>query len=103
MHKMNWNYVAKDGNPKKEGVYLAILIFPEYINGKETGRQFAEFGAREFADAKKYGTGWVMDDQPDTGLAWIGETGDTVGEYVYAWASIDASEEMLPEGVTFAQ
>jgi len=103
MQEIKWNYVEKDGNPKEAGIYLVIIIYPEHFYGTDTGRKIAEVGTREFADAKKYGSVWRMDDQPETGLVWMEETGSVSGEYVYAWAPVELTKDMLPEGVEIAE
>ena len=48
--KKQWNYVQKDGNPKKAGLYWVTLIYPERKDGKKTGKFMAEVDTRYFAD-----------------------------------------------------
>lgn len=36
-----WNYVEKDGNPTKAGVYWVTLIYPEWKEGQKTGKYIA--------------------------------------------------------------
>lgn len=48
-----WNYVEKDGNPTKAGVYWVTLIYPEWKEGQKTGKYIAEVDTRYFADLKK--------------------------------------------------
>ena len=51
--KKQWNYVEKDGNPKKAGLYWVTLIYPERKDGKKTGKFMAEVDTRYFADLDK--------------------------------------------------
>ncbi|MDO5146931.1 MAG: hypothetical protein Q4D60_07995 [Eubacteriales bacterium] len=100
--KLNWNYVEKDGNPKEPGVYWVTLIYPEWKDGKPTGRTVAEVSSRYYADLDKNPDirNWVMDGEPDTGLAWTEETGSVKGEKVYAWMPMEEIEIAdLPENV----
>ena len=93
MTSKNWQYVAKDGNPAKEGEYWVTLIYPW------NGNMMASVASRYFEDAKNAGA-WKMKDQPDEGLVWSEECGSIDGEYVYAWMPIEEVEiSELPEGV----
>jgi len=95
----DWNIVAKDGNPEKSGIYLCVLIHPIWDGDTDTGVRKAEVSSRYFGDAKKY-SGWVMDDQPDTGLVWTEQSGSILGESVYAWMKRPKPEvPELPDGV----
>lgn len=100
--KKQWNYVEKDGNPKKPGLYWVTLIFPERKGGKKTGKLLAEVASRYYADLDKEPglKGWTMDGEPDSGLAWTEECGSISGEKVYAWMPIESVEiAKLPKGV----
>lgn len=70
--KKQWNYVEKDGNPKEPGTYWVTLIYPEWKDNKKTGRLLAEVDTRYFADLDKNPElkGWIMDSEPENGLAW---------------------------------
>lgn len=97
-----WNYVEKDGNPKESGVYWVTLIYPEWKDGKETGKLMADVGSRYYADLDKEPElkGWIMDGEPEHGFAWTEECGSTSGEKVHAWMPIESIEIAdLPEGV----
>ena len=61
-----WNYVEKDGNPTKAGVYWVTLIYPEWKEGQKTGKYIAEVDTRYFADLKKEPDckEWIMSGQP---------------------------------------
>lgn len=99
-----WNYVDKDGNPNKPGMYWVTLIHPEWKDGKKTGKMVAEVDARYYADLDKEPElkGWTMDDEPDNGLAWTEESGSYSGERVHAWIEIeDIGIAELPEGVEY--
>ena len=44
--------------------------------------------------------GWIMDGQPENGLAWTEECGSVKGETVYAWTDkIDIDIAVIPDGV----
>ncbi len=108
----DWKYVAKDGNPEKEGVYDCVLIWEERKakdpgkegvltddNFESTGRVLAFFDSRYFGPAEKY-EGWIMKDQPNEGLVWTEECGSYSGERVYAWLPARLYPDIeLPEGV----
>ena len=107
---MKWNYVDKDGNPKKAGRYWVTLIYPEVKNVGEDGQKheptckmIAEVGSRDFMDITNVyrGTDWRMCDQPETGLVWTEEIGSSEKETVWAWAEMEEIPfpERLPEGV----
>ena len=94
-----WNYIEEVGNPKKAGVYHVVLIHPEYKNGKATGRMVASADTRLFDKAEEF-PGWIMKDQPDTGLVWLEESGSFLDERVHAWMKLPAiSTVKLPNGV----
>lgn len=104
---MEWNYIEKDGNPTKEGLYWVTLIYPEVkkIEGtlndfEETGKVYANVETRYFGDAKE-ANGWVMENQPETGLVWEEQVGSHAHERVHAWISIESVDLIanLPEGV----
>lgn len=100
--KKQWNYVEKDGNPKEPGEYWVTLIYPEWKDGKQTGKVLAEVGSRYYADLDNEPDlkGWVMDGEPETGLAWTEECGSSAGEKVHAWMPIESIEIAdIPEGV----
>lgn len=100
--KTLWHYVEKDGNPQEAGIYYVTLIFPEWKDGKKTGRYFAEVNSRYFADLDEEPDLklWIMDGQPENGLAWIEECGSVKGETVYAWTDkIDIDIAVIPDGV----
>lgn len=80
--KKQWNYVEKDGNPKKAGLYWVTLIYPERKDGKKTGKFMAEVDTRYFADLDKESDlrGLTMDGEPDSGFAWTEECGSISGE-----------------------
>lgn len=80
--KKQWNYVEKDGNPKKAGLYWVTLIYPERKDGKKTGKFMAEVDTRYFADLDKEPDlrGLTMDGEPDSGFAWTEECGSISGE-----------------------
>ena len=48
-----WNYVEKDGNPTKAGVYWVTLIYPEWNVFFFFVFNIAEVDTRFFADLKK--------------------------------------------------
>ncbi len=99
-----WNYVAKDGNPTKEGKYWVTLIHPEMRKVGEnkwepTGTMLAIVEQRWFGDASLC-PDWIMSDQPKEGLVWTEECGSWQDESVYAWMEIeDVPMADLPEGV----
>ena len=100
-----WNYVEKDGNPTKAGVYWVTLIYPEWKEGQKTGKYIAEVDTRYFADLKKEPDckEWIMSGQPEGDFAWTEQTGSRGGEKVYAWKPMeDIGIADLPEGVTEA-
>ena len=94
-----WRIVKEHGNPKKTGVYDVILIYDEEavkpdakathgFYGSDdyylTGRTFAFRSSRYFGNA--FGRdGWIMKDQPETGLVWLQQSGSFPTERVYAW------------------
>ncbi|MBR0403560.1 hypothetical protein IJI55_03385 [Candidatus Saccharibacteria bacterium] len=80
----NWKYVKTDGNPTEEGVYFVTLIYPEWKNGKATGRTLAEISTRWFGNAEKC-SNRVMDGQSSKGLVWAEEMGSSYREKVHAW------------------
>ena len=44
--------------------------------------------------------GWIMDSEPENGLAWTEECGSAAEEKVHAWMPMDNIEIAdLPEGV----
>ena len=97
-----WNYVERDGNPKEPGTYWVTLIYPEWKDNKKTGKMLASVAIRYFADLDKDPElkGWVMDGEPENGLAWTEECGSTAEEKVHAWRPIeDVRIADLPEGV----
>ena len=108
---MKWNYVDKDGNPKKAGRYWVTLIYPEMKQVSEddtqewepTGKMLAEVTARDFTDLSKQPDikSWIMKGQPESGLAWTEEVGSSQNETVWAWAEMEELPfpERLPEGV----
>jgi hypothetical protein len=100
--KKKWHYVEKEGNPKEPGTYWVTLIYPEWKDGKQTGRKLAEVSTRYYADLFKELElrGWIMDGEPEAGLAWTEEIGSCSGERVHAWMPIEELEAAeLPEGV----
>lgn len=98
-----WHIVSEDGNPLVEGLFLAIVIYPEWDGGKDTGKRHACIDVRAFMDAKE-AEGWIMDDQPEEGLVWTEQTGSIKGESVYAWLELDRDDmPELPEEVTWQQ
>lgn len=100
--KKQWNYVEKDGNPEKAGLYWVTLIYPERKDGKKTGKFMAEVDTRYFADLDKESDlrGLTMDGEPDSGFAWTEECGSISGERVHAWMPMeDIRIAELPEGV----
>lgn len=95
----NWRIVAKDGNPEKAGVYPCIVIYPVWNGEQDTGIRRATLTSRFFGDAEKY-SGWIMSDQPETGLVWTEESGSVLDERVYAWREMELPKDLeLPEGV----
>lgn len=97
----DWRFVARDGNPDKEGVYDVILIYHGWDKAKQEANDelFATRDLRWFGDADKC-RGWAMEDQPDHGLVWSEETGSSPRERVYAWLpQRDYPNIALPEGV----
>ena len=98
---MEWKYVDKDGNPAKEGVYFVTLIYSEMGDEEVPGHMVAEVDTRYFGDAEKY-AGWIMKDQPNTGLVWTKEMGSAEDEVVWAWAELEEAPfpERLPDGVS---
>lgn len=101
--KKQWNYVEKDGNPKEPGTYWVTLIYPAWeFEGGKTEKKLAEVTLRYFADLDKEPElrGWVMNDEPESGLAWTEESGSIKGEKVYAWMPLcDIKIADLPAGV----
>lgn len=100
--KKQWNYIEKDGNPKEPGIYWVTLIHPEWKDGKETGKLYAEVDSRYYADLNKNPDLklWIMEGEPKSGLAWTEEVGSIKGERVYAWMPIESVEvAKLPKGV----
>lgn len=100
--KKQWNYVERDGNPKEPGLYWVTLIYPEWRDGKKTGKYLAKVDSRYFADLDKEPDlkDWAMDGELTTGLAWTEECGSSAGEKVHAWMSMEEIEIAdLPEGV----
>lgn len=98
---MEWNMVKKDGNPKKAGTYLCVLLYDEYWDGKLTGEKKATIDFRWFGDAAG-NEGWIMVDQPKEGLVWTEQCGSSYEETVYAWREVKAAEmPELPEGYTY--
>lgn len=95
-----WKYIEKDGNPTEAGVYLVTLIYPEWKDGKKTGRRFAETDFRYLAnlDERPDVKSWALDGQPEHGLAWLEQCGSYSGEQVYAWMLAPKIAD-LPEGV----
>lgn len=77
-----WNYVEKDGNPTKAGVYWVTLIYPEWKEGQKTGKYIAEVDTRYFADLKKEPDckEWIMSGQPEGDFAWTEQTGVEVAK-----------------------
>lgn len=97
-----WNYVNKDGNPKEPGLYWVTLIYPEWKNGEETDRTVAEVVTRYYANLdKEVGIkDWIMEGEPNHGLAWTEEVGSRYHEKVWAWIPIEDVEMAdLPKGV----
>ena len=107
-----WNYVAKHGNPDKEGLYDVILIYDQVERVDEgytedsfipTGKQFAVRESRWFGPAR-VNDGWIMKDQPKEGLVWHEETGSYWNERVYAWYPLREYPDVeLPEGVEWLE
>ena len=96
-----WNYVNKNGNPKEAGKYLCILLWNVYEDGEPTEKVEAFVDCRYFVDleAMPDEVDWIMDDQPEEGLAWISQTGSMSGERVWAWMPIEEIDTAeLPEG-----
>ena len=105
---MKWNYVDTDGNPQKEGVYWATIIYHGWDREKQEPNddKYVMIDTRYFCNAKeKEIDGWKMDDQPDSGLVWTEETGSMPSESVWAWAEMEETPfpDRLPEGVTKCQ
>lgn len=111
MSQEKWKIVSKDGNPDKEGVYDCVLIYqqkilknPEDLNTDReewipTGKIIAFRDSRWFGPASP-NDGWIMEDQPKTGLAWHEESGSYIGESVYAWLPDREYPDIeLPDGV----
>ncbi len=93
-----WKIVSRDGNPKVEGIYNVVLLFPRNTDDKDSEKA-AILTTRYFGDAADYKS-WVMKDQPDTGLVWTEESGSYLNESVYAWMEMeDLTFPELPEGV----
>ena len=102
--KDKWRYVSKDGNPEKEGVYLTVLVFEEWRDGKPTGRRVATIDSGFFGNAEARGLQeWAMIDQPEHGLVWTEENGSGMNERVLCWLPNDQSEVELPEGVVWEE
>jgi hypothetical protein len=102
--KKKWRYVAKEGNPKREGTYLVTLIFPEWKGGRPTGRTLAAVDIREYADLDNRPglRDWTMYGEPNEhGLAWVQDKEISFHEErVHAWIGIEEVEAAeLPEGV----
>ena len=76
-----------------------MLIYDEWINGEPTGRKLATIEDRYFGEAEKF-NGWIMADQPKTGLVWTEQTGSMPNEIVYAWMPFVKYKRIpLPDGV----
>lgn len=100
--KAQWKYVEKDGNPKEPGVYWVTLIYPAWVNNQCNGKYYAEVCLRYFADLDKNPElkGWIMNNEPETGMAWTEECGSIKGERVHAWMPMETIEIAdLPAGV----
>jgi len=97
-----WNYIEKAGNQKTPGVYWCTLIAYEWREGKRTGRRVAYAETRYFADLNEEpdAKDWIMDGEPETGLAWTKELGSREAERVHAWMPMEDVEiAELPDGV----
>lgn len=95
--KREWKIVSRDGNPDREGEYIVVLIFPCYDENNVPGKA-AIIDSRYFGDAEEF-NGWIMKDQPNSGLVWTEETGSFDHETVYAWMEQEQlSFPELPEG-----
>ena len=97
-----WRYVLKDGNPEEPGVYWTTLIYDECKDNEFTGRKCATVESRMFADLDKepFLAAWIMNGQPETGLAWTQESGSWYNEEVWAWKPVEEIEMAdLPSGV----
>ena len=74
------------------------------VSGSVTlnGEKIEADHARYFADLDKNPElkGWIMDSEPENGLAWTEECGSAAEEKVHAWMPMDNIEIAdLPEGV----
>ena len=111
---MNWKIVSKDGNPEKEGLYDCVLIHeemklknPSMLNTDQeewipTGKVFAICDERLFGSAE-INKDWIMEGQPNKGLAWIKQSGSYSNETVYAWLPKREFPDIeLPTGVEWS-
>ena len=83
-------------------MYWVTIIYPEWENGKKTGKIVAEVVTRYFTDLDKEPDlkAWKMEGEPENGLAWTEETGSVHSEKVYAWMPMeDIQIAKLPKGV----
>lgn len=95
----DWRIVSEVGNPTEPGEYPCVLIYDEWVDGEPTGRKLAMIDDRYFGDAEEF-EGWIMNDQPETGLVWTEQTGSCINESVYAWMPFAEYKRIpLPNGV----
>ena len=87
---MKWNIGTR---PEREGEYWAVLIAERCAGQKAATIETRYFGI-------PFDRGWVMDNEPEDGLAWHIECGSLEGERVYAWAPLEESPfPELPDDV----